>query len=203
MATQEQKTNILVQAIVNGVHDKMAPEIAKLSALLAQQTSTLNAVLARMEVLEGLGGHAEPAAKRVVKTAAATGAAATAAPAKAAAPAKKATTPAKKAAAAAAAAGAPKKMNILQYFRKMMAEDIEGARETYAPDEVKTSAIVTENKSVQNQDETKNPATYWSAVGNAIWTSLSEEQKLTVRASYDAFRENGARDDTEEPLNEE
>jgi hypothetical protein len=190
------KQAALVNALAEGTHAKISPEIAKLSEMIAKLTVTNAAMMARLEAVEGmLIGGADPAAKRTVKTAAAPAG-------KAAAPAGKATTVAKKAAAGAKKAGGTEISNVLLYFRHMMEMDLEDARATYGTPE--NLEAIANNATFLKQDESKDPAKYWSAAGAALWGAvLTEEDKKTVKTSFLAYKEGGARNENETPLDEE
>lgn len=187
MADAAAKQQLLVNSIANGVAQTLAPEFGKLAELAAKQSITINAVLARLELLEAAVGSGAAAPKRAVR----------AGPAKAGA------------AKAGAAKGGAKKgagqdlskiANALLYFRYILATDNSGARETYGTDE--NVAAVAGDASVAKQDVERDPEAYWSAVGAAIWkTCLTESQKEEIREAHKTWKADLSRNG--DSLNEE
>lgn len=193
-----EKQALLVDAIANGVQAKVAVDIKEaknalaaenkaLAVHLAQLQVVLHSILARMATLEAATEAASVAPKRATRAATAGGAAKK--PAAKAGGAKKPT----------AATG--NVTNALLFFRKAMAEDINGIRGEYATqenlDEADTDNTVAK---VSKDDEGK----YYSAVGAYLWkTVLSEEQKAEMRAQFTAWKEDQQREQNEEPLDEE
>lgn len=186
MAGAADKQAILVGAISDGVKTGLASEFAGLTKELAKLSVSNNAILARIEVLESVlaGGSA---AKRTVRTGA---------PAKGAA---------KRPAAKKGGSSDDKQKvtNALLYFRYALANDLDDARETWGTEEniaaAEQDALVSKRVGTKETD----PSSYWSAVGAALWKTCTSEQKDETRSKFLAWKESTARDEGDEPLQEE
>jgi len=181
------KQQALVNSIADGVHAKLAPEIAKLSEQIAKLTVNGNATLARLETLESAVTSGGTTAKRAVRTGAAG----------------KGKAPAKGGAKGKAGANDVDKVtNALLYCRYMLANDLDNAQATYGTEENLLEAE--KDATVSKRDKDKDPAGYWSAVGAALWkTVLTDEQKEEIRAQFNAWKEGNARDGAEPQLDED
>lgn len=175
------KANALITNITAAVRADLDADLKKIAEQLAKVLVSENAILARLEMIETASGSGA-APKRGVR----------ASPAKAGAAGKKAT---------------PKKSgdeksrvtNGLLYFRYAMAHDLDDYRATYGTPE--NVAEAENDPSVQKKDVNKNPEDYWSTVGNVLWKSLlSDDDKDAIRTQYNSWKEQGAREDAEDPL---
>lgn len=174
----------LTTAIAAALHEKLAPELSKIAESIAKLHVALSAISARLDILEqtfAAGGTP----KKAVRTAAATGIA--------------------KVAAAKGEEKAP--ANSLLFFRKMLADDIDGARATYCSDEnlaaVEGVAAVMKAAKVKDNSE-KELAAWYSSVGNALWSArLNDDDKKEVKALFEAWKEAQARDASAVPLDAE
>lgn len=181
------KQQALVNSIADGVHAKMTADIGKLTEQIAKLQVTSNAVLARLETLESTVNSGGTTAKRAVRTGGATKGAA-----------------AKKTTAKKGAAGDDKSKvtNALLYFRYSMANNLDDSQDTYGTEENLLEAD--KDATVQKRDKDKDPSGYWSAVGAALWKSvLTDEQKDEIRTLFNAWKEQAARDDADDQLEEE
>lgn len=178
------RATALAKSIADVTKTELAPEFAKIAEHFAKLTVNVNAVLTRLETLESAVSSGV-APKRGVR----------AGPAKAGA--------GKKPAAKKGAGDDKSKVtNTLLYFRYAMAHDLDDAQNTYGTAENVEAAET--DPMVQKRDKVKDPEGYWSAVGAALWKStLTDDDKDTIRAQFNSWKEQTTRDDTEEPLEEE
>jgi hypothetical protein len=181
------KQTALVNAIADGVSAKMTPEFANIADSVAKIQVTVSSCLARLTTLEASVNNGTANAKRAPRTGGGK------APA------------GKKPAAPKGKAGAPdasRVTNALLYFRFALQTDLEGYRETYGSQENLEEAE--KDQTVAKRDKDKDEAGYWSAVGAAFWkTLLSEDQKLEVKEQYKAWKEQSARDESGDGLEED
>lgn len=163
------KQTLLVEAISNGAHAKLAPEIKGLAESIAKLVVTCGGIQARLEMLEAVGAVGAPRnveVKRAVRTgtAAATGA-------------KK---PAKKDGAAPGLPG-----NSLLHFRDQMGKDVGNVRATYCTEENLAEAL--KDPSVAKKDCDKNEYEYYSTVAAFLWKGryVTPEQKAEWKRSLE------------------
>jgi len=184
--TMGDKQAALVNSIADGVHAKMTPDLAKLAEQLTKMSVTSCAIMARLETLESAVGAGGAASKRAVRT---TGAAGAKGGAKG--PAGKKPT-----------GDAGKVTNALLYFRYIMGQDLDDARETYATEENLLEAE--SDATVAKRDKDKDPSGYYSAVAAALWKStLTDDQKTEIRNQFTAWKEEMARGGAGAQLDEE
>jgi len=181
-------------ALIKGVTDALAPNFTALMTLAQKNTVSLGAVQARLESLEQMintkgGADSSTAPRRAVRTGGATAT-------------KKKTAEAKE-------GGAPVFANALIYFKFLVENDIENARELYAPKESLELPVVSGEKSVikhkatydKNPDSAEFAAAYYKAAAIVIWSKVfSKEDKEAVTALFKNFKENQERADAEPPL---
>jgi hypothetical protein len=178
------RANALAKSIADATKAELASEFAKIAEQSAKLAVSVNAVLTRLETLESaVSSGAAP--KRGVR----------AGPAKSGAGKKPA---AKKG----AGDDRSKVTNSLLYFRYAMSHDLDDAQLTYGtPENVEEAE---KDPMVQKRDKVKDPEGYWSAVAAALWKStLSDDDKDTIRAQFNTWKEQATRDDADEPLEEE
>jgi hypothetical protein len=187
MASPQEKQGQIITAITNVINKALETAMKPMAESQAEQMVLLNTIIARMDMLESLsgGGAAGAATKRAVRT-----------------------TPAKPAAASSAKGGAKASpsakppTNSLLYFRYALKADLEQYRETYAPEEIKAEAA--SDPAVAKKDEAKNPEEYWGALSQWLWKNkLSEDNKTEVKRHFEAYKNEQARAESAEALEED
>lgn len=166
----ESKQAQLVAAVAEGVYAKLAPGLDKILTAIASNQ-------ARLEALE-LPPAAGP--KRAVRAGTA------AKPAKAGA-AKKATGDAR-----------DKVTNALLYYRWTLANNLDDVRSTISEDKLEEAK---QDAAVAKIDAVKEEAKHWSAIGALLWkTSLTKAEQETIRKSFQAWKEEIARETADAQL---
>jgi hypothetical protein len=185
------KQTVLADAIAVRCHKELTPEMAKIGEQLAKLAVSNNAIIARLETLEGAVSSGGAASKRAVRT----GAGAAAKPAGAKKAGKK-------------AADDPSKVtNALLFCRWELEHDLNDAREAYGTEENLLKVSGEKTVSTREADKDKSDAAlgeYWSAVGNALWKSvLTEGDKKEIRGRYATWKEELARESAAPALDED
>ena len=159
------KQTLLVEAISNGAHAKLAPEIKSLAESIAKLVVTCGGIQARLEMLEAVGAPRSVEVKRTVRTGTA------------------ASTSAKKPAKKGSATGLPG--NSLLYFREQMGKNVGNVRAVYCTEENLAEAL--KDPSVAKQDCGRNEHGYYSSIAAFLWKNryVTPEQKAEWKRSLE------------------
>lgn len=186
MASPADKQGLIVAAIDKVVAKALEAGLKPLAEGQTELLVQVNTILARLDMIESMSGGGGAAPKRTVRTAPAK-------PAAASPGAKNGTkaTPGKK-----------PPTNALLYFRYALGGDLENYRETYVTDELKAEAA--SDPTVSKKDEAKDAESYWFALSQWLWkTKLSDESKAEVKRHYEAWKNEQARAESAEALEED
>ena len=184
------KQKQLVDAISDGAHAKLAPELQALAASIAKVAVACGAIQAQLDMLdmfEKAGAPGGAAVKRDVRTRAA---ATTSAGAK---------KPAKKGGATATGLAC----NSLLLFRDQMGKNVGNVRETYCTEDNLAEAL--KDPSVAKQDCVKNEHGYYSAIANFLWKNryVTTEQKAEWKRTLELLAAEAKVQEREPQLEEE
>ncbi len=175
------KQDLLANCIADAVKAKLDADLKAISVQNTALLVTINAINARLTTLENGISAGGTQAKRQTRTAA--GGAKKPAPA------------------AGDKKGAANVTNALLFFRRAMAENIYDIRSEYATEENMAEADA--DPSVAKVDKTKE-GLYYSAAGAFLWkTVLTDQQKDEMRNKFKDWQTEQARENAEEPLEEE
>jgi len=166
----------IVKAAVSGIKPLFDEQTKAQSTELSNVQLTLNAILARMEVLEAGGGNAKRPPRAERKTGGTT-------------------TTTKQT--GGSANPLDKVKNAMLYCRRMWADDPE-FRKTYSTDAVK--AVIDANEKAQSLPEGE---TRYLHEGNLAWKSLTDVQKREVRERYQTWKTDRERGAIGDPLTTE
>jgi hypothetical protein len=182
-ASATDKQDKLIAAIVTGVQTAQKGEFKELTQALASMTVMLGAIQNRLEALESMQ-NTGAAPKRAIRTGASKAGGA------------------KKAAEAAGDVDVSKITNGRLYCRHIMMYDVDGAREKWGTED-NLAIAASKSKTVQGRSKSDGAA-YWGAVGTALWDScLDDDQKDTVKAEFKLWKEETARAEEDNPLQED
>ncbi len=191
MADTKQKQ--LVDAIADGAHAKLAPELQALAASIARVAVTCGAIqaqLAMLETFEKVGAPGGAAVKRDVRTRTAA----------------TASTGAKKPAKKSGAASTGLAGNSLLHFRDQMGKNVGSVRDTYCTEDNLAKAL--EDPSVvkhKDYKDDKGEYTYYSAIANSLWRGhrVTPEQKAEWKRELDMLNAEAKVQEREPQLEEE
>lgn len=91
--------------------------------------------------------------------------------------------------------------NALLFFRYALKNDLEGFREVYADDNAIETVATADT--VSKKDRSKDEGDYFSAVGAALWKTLSDEKRKEIRTRFEGWKQDQSRENDPAPLEEE
>lgn len=92
--------------------------------------------------------------------------------------------------------------NSMLFTRKAFSENLLDFRKIYCNES--TIKAAEKDPGLSKHSESKNPSSYWSAVGAFVWKSiLTSEQKIEIRTLFTSWKENSARNEIAPPLEED
>jgi hypothetical protein len=192
MADTKQKQ--LVEAIADGAHAKLAPELQALAASIARVAVTCGAIQAQLTMLESfekVGAPGGAAVKRDVRTRTTASA----------------STGAKKPAKKSGATSTGLACNALLHFRDQMGKNIGNVRESYCTEDNLARAL--EDPSVvkhKDYKDDKGEYTYYSAIANSLWRApgvITSEQKAEWKRALELLVAEAKVQEREPQLEEE
>lgn len=178
------KQDQLVASIKDGVVKAIEPTLAELIELNTRNSVTLNAILARLAVIEELVSAGTVPKKAVRST----------------------TASVKKGAAKADASKViddkSKVTNALLFLRWALKYDYHDSRTNYATPEIMAESESETTVSKYNKDTQERE--YYGALGSHIWRKLfSDDQKAEIRTQFNAWKEYNGREEAAPQLEQE
>lgn len=192
-STADTKQRQLVDAIADGAHAKLAPELQSLAASIARVAVTCGAIQAQLtmlETFEKVGAPGGAAVKRDVRTRSAA----------------TASTGAKKPAKKSGASSTGLACNALLHFRDQMGKNVGSVRAAYCTEDNLAKAL--EDPSVvkhKDYKDEKGEYSYYSAIANSLWRGhqVTPEQKAEWKRALELLAAEAKVQEREPQLEEE